>query len=140
MKATESAGGVVLGPDNKIVVVNQDGNSWSLPKGYIEQNEDEITAAKREIYEETGIKPENLQMIKKLGTYERCKIGLDGGDDLSETKIIHIYLFKTRQTDLSPLDRANPEARWLEKDKVTKLLTHKKDKEFFQSITSELSE
>ncbi|HRY63643.1 MAG TPA: NUDIX domain-containing protein [Patescibacteria group bacterium] len=92
MKITESAGGVVVGPDNKIVVVNQNGNSWSLPKGHIDPGEDEVTAAKREIHEEAGIRPDNLQMIKKLGTYERTRIGLDGQDDLSETKIIHIYL------------------------------------------------
>ena len=134
MKTTESAGGVVLGPDNKIVVVNQNGNSWSLPKGHIDPGEDEITAARREIYEETGIKPETLRMIKKLGTYERHKIGLDGGDDLSETKIIHIYLFTTDQQILSPTDLNNPEARWVAIDEVTDLLTHEKDKEFFRGV------
>ncbi len=139
MHRTESGGGVVIGPDHKIVVVNQNGNSWSLPKGHIELGEDEITAAQREIYEETGIKPENLQIVKKLGTYERCKIGLDGGDDLSETKVIHIYLFQTSQRELSPLDPENPEARWVAIDEVAEILTHRKDKEFFEKIKSELS-
>ncbi|NMB48532.1 NUDIX domain-containing protein [Candidatus Kuenenbacteria bacterium] len=138
MNKTVSAGGVVIGPDNKIVVVNQNGNSWSLPKGHIDLGEDELSAAKREIYEETGIELENLQVIKKLGTYERPKIGLDGRDDLSETKIIHIYLFQTSQATLSPLDPANPEARWVEKEKVIELLTHDKDKKFFEKILKEI--
>lgn len=138
MENTESAGGVVLGPGNKIVVVNQNGNSWSLPKGHMDPGEDEATAAKREIYEEAGIEPADLQLIKKLGTYERNRIGLDGKDDLNENKIIHIYLFTTRQTKLSPLDPENPEARFVKIDKVAELLTHEKDKEFFRSITNKL--
>jgi ADP-ribose pyrophosphatase YjhB (NUDIX family) len=139
MNIRESAGGVVIGPDNKIVVVNQNGNSWSLPKGHVNSGEDEIEAAKREIHEEAGIKTENLQLIKKLGTYERAKIGLDGGDDWSETKIIHIYLFQTDETALSPLDPENPEAIWVEIKKVADILTHKKDKEFFKKIMGEIA-
>jgi bis(5'-nucleosidyl)-tetraphosphatase len=139
MHIAQTAGGVVIGPDNKIVVVNQNGNSWSLPKGHVERGEDEVTAAKREIYEEAGIEPANLQLIKKLGTYERTRIGIDGKDDLSQYKIIHIYLFKTNQETLSPLDPENPEARWVEKDQVAELLTHEKDKEFFRSVESEIS-
>jgi 8-oxo-dGTP pyrophosphatase MutT (NUDIX family) len=140
MNRSQSAGGVVIGPDNKIMVVNQNGNSWSLPKGHIEPGEDEITAAKREIYEEAGIEPANLQLIKKLGTYQRYRIGPDGtGDDTTEMKDINVYLFTTSQKTLSPLDPENPEALWVEKEKVADLLTHEKDKEFFQKVISEVS-
>ena len=55
MKETQSAGGVIENTEGKIVVVSQRGTSWSLPKGHIEDGEDILAAAKREIYEETGI-------------------------------------------------------------------------------------
>ena len=55
MKRTQSAGGVVLNKKNEVLVVNQRGNSWSLPKGHIEDGEDKIQTAKREVYEESGI-------------------------------------------------------------------------------------
>jgi len=32
------------------------------------------------------------------------------------------------------VDPSNPEARWVEKSKIAALLTHEKDKEFFQRI------
>lgn len=130
------AGGVVLNPSGEVLVVNQQGRSWSLPKGHIDPGEDSLAAAKREIYEETGVS--DLQLVKELGTYERYKIGKDGGDNLSEFRTHTIFLFTTTQTDLHPRDPKNPEARWVPKEEVASLLTHRKDKEFFLSILSAL--
>ena len=45
-------------------MVNQNNNSWSLPKGQVEKGENELTAAKREIHEEAGIEEKNLELIK----------------------------------------------------------------------------
>jgi len=131
-KNTKSAGGVVMNQKGEILVVNQRGTSWSLPKGHIEEGEDQITAAKREVYEESGIN--QLEFIHELGSYQRYKIGKDGGEDKSELKTMHMFLFKTNQDSLKPVDIENPEARWVEKEKVADLLTHPKDKEFFLKI------
>ena len=49
-----------------------------------------------------------------------------------------MFLFKTNQEVLKPIDPTNPEARWIKKEKVAELLTHKKDKEFFLSIINEI--
>ena len=139
MRKTQSAGGVVVGPDGRILITNQNGNSWSLPKGHIDPGEDEVAAAKREIYEETGVRPENLRLIKKLGSYQRHKISKTGSDDKTEIKTIHMFLFQTEQTALSPTDPHNPKAVWLGKEKVAERLTHPRDKEFFRKVISELS-
>ena len=48
-------GGVVLNINNQILIVNQNHDSWSLPKGHIDDGETKLEAAIREIYEETGI-------------------------------------------------------------------------------------
>lgn len=129
MLKTESAGGIVLNQRGQVLVVSQHGTSWSLPKGHIHEGEDPFTAAKREIREESGI--EELIWIKGLGSYERHKIGQDGQDDLGEYKKIYMYLFRTPQMELKPVDPHNPEARWVEIDEVADLLTHQKDREFF---------
>ena len=133
MKHTTSAGGVVLSPEEKVLVVSQHGTSWSLPKGHIETGEDPIEAARREIYEESGIK--TLMFIRPLGTYQRYRIGVDGRDDPTELKTIQIFLFTTPHTELSPHDIENPEAKWVEKDQVRRLLTHPKDRAFFEEVS-----
>ena len=129
MGVSKSAGGVVLNPGGKVLVVSQNGNSWSLPKGHLDPGETELEAARREIREESGVR--ELRLVKKLGTYERLRIGLHGGEAEGETKRITLFLFRTAQTALQPLDPKNPEARWVEKEQVAGLLTHPKDKEFF---------
>jgi 8-oxo-dGTP pyrophosphatase MutT (NUDIX family) len=135
MKQTETAGGIVLNNKGLVLVVNQNGTSWSLPKGHVEEGEDKLTAARREIYEESGIT--DLSLVRGLGTYQRYKIGIDGNDDRSELKTIYMFLFTTNQNELSPIDPDNPEARWVEKEEVGGLLTHPKDSEFFLQYYSD---
>ncbi len=129
MKHSYSAGGVVIGPNKKILVVSQNGNSWSLPKGTLEKNENVKSAAAREIKEESGIT--KLVFLKSLGTYERHRISLNGGDDKELLKTITVFLYSTPEIDLNPLDPNNPEARWVDIERVGELLTHPMDKQFF---------
>lgn len=135
-RETFTAGGVVMNAEGYILVVNQKRNSWSLPKGHIDPGEEAMDAAIREIYEESGIT--QLEYVKDLGRYQRYKIALIGGDDYSELKNIIMFLFRTPETDLKPVDGDNPEARWVSREDVAGLLTHAKDKEFFLNIRDAL--
>ncbi len=132
MKRKKSAGGVVLNDRGEVLVVNQNHRSWSLPKGHIDPGEDELEAARREIYEESGV--QKLELVKKLGSYHRFKLGLDEKDDKSEMKTITLFLFRSSQKELKPIDPKHPEARWVPKEKVSQFLTHPKDKAFFEKI------
>jgi len=129
MKSTHSAGGVVLNRKGQVLVVNQRGRSWSLPKGHLEEGEEVLDGARREIYEESGLK--DLKFVKLLGSYERMRIGKDGGEDGAELKKLTFFLFEAASETLKPIDPDNPEARWVDRDKVADLLTHPKDREFF---------
>ena len=63
-----------------------------------------------------------------------CKVC--GNDDLSELKTISIYLFKSNQINLQPIDPNNPEAIWVNVEEAYKLLSHKEDKSFFKKSLS----
>ncbi len=120
----------------EVLVVNQNHNSWSLPKGHLDPGESALEAATREIYEESGVK--ELALIEALGSYERPKIALAGGDDRSEIKHLTFFLFRAHQTELAPQDPQNPEARWVKPEAVAGLLTHSKDKEFFLGVLDKI--
>jgi len=130
-KQVECAGGIVINDKQEVVIVNQNHDSYSLPKGHVDQGENYLETAKREIYEETGI--ESLEYIKDLGSYSRYRIGLDGSDDKSEMKTIFIFLFHTNQVNLVPIDPNNPFALWVSHNRVHEYLTHKEDKAFYNN-------
>jgi len=139
MKKSNNAGGVVVNKIKQVIVVSQKGTSWSLPKGHVRNNESNLNAAKREIYEETGIKDKDLELIRELDIYQRYKTSNDGkSEDKTEFKTIHMFLFHSEQKILRPIDPINPEARWIPKEKVADLLTHQKDKEFFLKIINKI--
>lgn len=129
MNKSESAGGIVIDTRGRVLVVSQHGTSWSLPKGHIEEGEDRLAAARREIREESGVT--RLELLADLGSYSRYKISAGGGDDHSELKTIHLFLFRTDEEHLRPVDPENPEALWVEPRDVPALLTHPADREFF---------
>ena len=58
---------ILLNHQNKIFVgkrIDNPRNSWQMPQGGVEENEDFLEAAKRELKEETGIK--SVKLIKEL--------------------------------------------------------------------------
>ncbi len=136
MKQTRSAGGIVLNNDGEVLVVNQNGDSWSLPKGHVEKGETDLECAIREIREEAGVG--DLLLLKDLGSYERHRLGRDGKDDPLEKKTIHLFLFQAKSSKLSLADPHTPDARWVKKDEVSQLLTHPKDREYYLEVTQGL--
>lgn len=121
----------------EVVVVSQKGDSWSLPKGHVDPGEDALAAAKREIAEETGLM--DVEYAGDLGSYERYRIGKGGtGEDTSELKRIRMFLFRSSQEALMPTDPENPEARWVPLAEVAAMLTHPKDREFFENVAGQL--
>ena len=58
---------ILLNHENNIFVgkrIDSPKNSWQMPQGGVDQNEDFLQAAKRELAEETGIK--SVRLIKEL--------------------------------------------------------------------------
>jgi ADP-ribose pyrophosphatase YjhB (NUDIX family) len=126
-----SAGGIVINSDGQIALAQHEDGAWSLPKGHVEANEDLEAAAKREIYEETGIS--HLKLIKQFPSYQR-----PDADRPNVLKTINIFLFKTEETELKPTEKDIIGAKWVDKEQVAKILSYQKDKEFFNSAISEI--
>tara|TARA_B100001123_G_scaffold358563_1_gene413463 strand:- start:81 stop:560 length:480 start_codon:yes stop_codon:yes gene_type:complete len=62
---------VLLNPENKVFVGkridNQEGGYWQLPQGGVDENENYLSAAKRELKEETSIK--SVKIIKEVDNW-----------------------------------------------------------------------
>jgi len=134
-----SAGGVVQNGKGEILLVEQHGNTWSLPKGGVEEGESELDAAKREIYEETGVR--DLELLGELGSYERYSFAKDGVSEVKELGLRRrtIFLFRTNEMELKPEDGEVTEARWVSYEEALSLLSHPKDREFLESVREKVT-
>lgn len=75
---------------------------WALPGGFLEEDEPLVDGARRELLEETGLRPKDLWQIKAFGAPERdprgriisiaflgimdAAVEVNGGDDAGEAK------------------------------------------------------
>ncbi|HYE23493.1 MAG TPA: NUDIX domain-containing protein [Candidatus Paceibacterota bacterium] len=138
-RVTRSAGGIVLGNSGDIALVrNRIDTKWFFPKGRLEEGEDDETAARREIAEETGIT--DLEHIADLGSYARPRIGADGEYREDELKDIHMYLFAAPMyAELSP-SMEIAEACWVPYREVAERLEDAKDRAWYISVFERVRE
>jgi len=62
---------VLLNHENKVFVgkrIDNPSNSWQMPQGGVDENEDFLRAAKRELEEETGVR--TVKVIKELNEWQ----------------------------------------------------------------------
>lgn len=130
------AGGIVLNPDGNMILVLQGNGVWSLPKGKIEEGEDRLDAARREVAEETGVS--DLAYVGILGSYTRYSIDDRGMEDKTSLKRITVFLFMTGQSTLHPADPRIREARWVKPADAVNLLAAPKDQEFLASVLDKI--
>ena len=118
----------VLNKDNKIFVakrIDNPKNFWQMPQGGVDDGEDYLTAAYRELEEETSIKEvELIKEIDGLITYELPKSLLGivwKGKYKGQEQKWFVMRFLGKNTDIN-IKTKNPEFcewRWIEIDNLT---------------------
>ena len=75
MKYEKSCGAVIFSCSQEIeflLIFNKKKGApghWGFPKGHTEADESELETAKREIYEETGLKPKFIEGFREVSRY-----------------------------------------------------------------------
>ncbi len=111
-----NAGGVVVRKSGSEILIalirDRDFEDYGLPKGGMEDGEDLIKTAKREISEETGLS--DLKYICKLGVEERLTY------EKNKWAITHYYLFTANQEKGTQnlQEGENLEFEWFNIDKL----------------------
>lgn len=132
MRKSIRAGAFIINDENQIALANE--HLWGFPRGGVEEGEEPIDTAKRESLEEVGIPVEELKYIEKIGVYERYPGGITAETPGAFPMEIHIFLFNTSyEKELVPTDKNVKEARWVELEEVSNLLSDEKDREFFEN-------
>ncbi len=113
----EASGGLVKNLESEFLFIFKNGK-WDLPKGKIENGEDCVDCAIREITEECGI--HTLKMINKItDTYHVYK--LNGDSFLKKTSWYYIEC-GIRITPVPQVDEGIIHAKWISTSKLDLIL------------------
>lgn len=126
---SRSTGGLVLNVNGEVLLVQEFGAYWELPRGHVEEGENDIATAAREIYEESGI----TQLVYKcdLGGYSRSTFDSEGTPNYREIKHLSYYCFTTPEMNLRPIDGDITDAKWVAPDEARSQLINQEDIQFF---------
>lgn len=121
-----AAGGVVVRRNSKAVIAivqRKRDRAWVLPKGKIKQNEKPITAAKREVIEETG---HPVRVYEFLGVISY----LSGG----RPKIAHFWRMQATGNAATSLTDDIKAVEWLPLSKAIERLSLPHEQFFLRSV------
>src|SRR5690349_472285 len=121
-----SAGGVVYRWDKDkslfLLLASNKRGVWCLPKGLIEENEDEVTTAMREVREETGV-----SRVKLRGKVGQIKYQF-GFRAKTFDKTVHFFLFETDQAD-AKVGTEHDAMEWMPYEKALQTLSYPNEKD-----------
>lgn len=114
-----SSGGVVIF-GNAVLLLKKYNGDWVLPKGRLEKGETFVTAALREVLEESGVRGEILEYIGEVNyKYKNLR------EDEVVYKTVHWYLMKTSSMDCVPQRKEGfVDARFVHMEKAKDLVRY----------------
>lgn len=139
VKHQVSSGGVVFrhhGGTLEIALISiRGGRVWALPKGRVEAGETLEEAARREVWEETGIEGKILERIGEISYWFYAK---DEGVKVHKT--VHFFLLGYERGETSNLSDEVDEARWWPIDEALPALTYRSERETVENALELLRE
>ena len=138
---------VLLNHENNIFVgkrIDNPSNSWQMPQGGVDQNEDFLQAARRELEEETGIK--SVKLIKALHGWLNYDLPENLLGKLWKGKyrgqkqkwFVMKFIGKTSEINVNTKNPEFSEWKWIELTNLPNIAVHFK-KEIYKKIKEELN-
>ena len=121
MKTEISSGGVIFKKTGKIfniLLILDKKNKWTFPKGLVEKGEDNVSAAKREISEEVGLKKiklvDGLPTAHYIYTWRR--------NIVKKTVYYYLFNFTGEEKPIPQTEEGIKEAKWFTVDETLEII------------------
>ena len=138
---------ILLNDKNNVFVgkrIDNPKNSWQMPQGGVDENEDFLQAAKRELEEETGVK--SVKLIKELDGWFKYDLpeyllgklweGKSGGQ--KQKWFVMKFLGKSSEINVKTKNPEFFEWKWIELSKLPNIAVHFKV-DIYRKIKEELT-
>lgn len=109
---------------------------WAFPKGHSEAGEDEVSAAKRELYEETGVTEVRIDPNKEFLEHYCFE---KEGQGYDKTVRYFVGLVSDKQTETPDEFKEEIEdTKWVDNEEAKRLLTFPEAQRMLQEVTTYL--
>lgn len=128
MRYEKSCGGVILrknGNDFNVLLIKHNGGHWSFPKGHVEGDESNEETAKREIFEEVGLKVFFEPGFEETITYNP-KDGV--------LKDVIFFLGFTNESDIKIQEEEICDYKWVNITDAFDIITYDSDKNVLSKV------
>lgn len=126
----EKSCGCIIINDNKVLLVYEKGrNFWGFPKGHVEEGENELETAAREVKEEVGLEVE-------IDDKKRYVLNYIIRDEIDKTTVL--YLAKPKSEEIVMQESEIENVKWCDFEEALELLTFDNWKEIFKQVIKEI--
>lgn len=131
----QSRGIIVFYRDNPslkfLLIKSAQGGHWTFPKGHMHKGEEDLECARREVWEETGLKD-----LEVLDGFLQSECYRSFGDE----KCVKYFLGETHSKDFVIDNEEVSDAEWLDYESASDRLTYERSKETLLSAKKFLDE
>ena len=135
MTKEKSCGALVLYKDGYktelLILKHRLGGHWSFPKGHVEDNETERETARREVFEETGIKIAICEDFRE-------KVSYSPKPGVRKDVVYFLGCAENKTTNIQVEEVS--EIKWVDLSSAHEFLTYYNDKQLLKSAKKYLSE
>lgn len=129
LKKEKSCGCIIIKNNKVLLVYEKNRNFWGFPKGHMENGENEIETALREVKEEVGLDVE-------INEDKRYVLNYIIRNEIDKTTVLYVAVPKNEKIILQ--ESEIEDMKWCEFDEALETLTFDDWKKMFKKVIEEL--
>ena len=130
LKKEKSCGCIIIKNKKVLLVYEKNRNFWGFPKGHMEDGENEIETALREVKEEVGLDVE-------IDKDRRYTLNYVIRDEIDKTTVL--YIAKAKNEEIVMQENEIENIRWCSFEEALNTLTFDNWKEMFKKVIDDLN-
>ena len=129
LRKEKSCGCIIIKNRKVLLVYEKNRNFWGFPKGHMEEGENEIQTARREVKEEVGLEVE-------IDEEKRYILNYIIRDEIDKTTVLYMARPKSEKITMQESEIEN--TKWCDFDEALNTLTFENWKEMFKKVIKDI--
>lgn len=130
LKKEKSCGCIIIKDDKVLLICQKNNKAWGFPKGHMEENENEIQTALREVKEEVGLEVE-------INIEKRYVLNYIIDNKIDKTTVLYIAIPKNEKIYMQETEIED--IKWCSFDEALNVLTFNNSKELFKKVIEDIN-